>query len=80
MHGCWWHRHEGCSKALPARTREDFWNAKFARNVARDAKVEADLRAAGWEVLVIWECQTKRADEIEAALRTFLEPSGASDT
>lgn len=72
VHGCWWHRHEGCAKASPVKTRVDFWNAKFARNVARDAAVEAELIDAGWDVLAIWECQTKKVAEVEALLRTFL--------
>lgn len=72
VHGCWWHRHEGCGKATPVKTRVDFWNAKFARNVARDEKVEAELVAGGWDVLTIWECQTKKVAEVEALLRNFL--------
>lgn len=80
VHGCWWHRHEGCPKASPVKTREDFWNAKFARNVARDARTEIDLRAAGWDVLVLWECQTKQVAEVETALRSFLGPAGERPT
>ena len=72
VHGCWWHRHQGCPKASSVRTRPEFWEAKFARNVVRDAKTEAALHAAGWEVLVVWECETKRADEVEALLVDFL--------
>jgi DNA mismatch endonuclease (patch repair protein) len=80
VHGCWWHRHEGCVKAAPVKTRADFWDAKFARNVARDAKVEADLRAAGWGVAIIWECQTRRVNEIEDTLRAFLGPPGNAES
>lgn len=77
VHGCWWHRHEGCAKASPVKTRVDFWNAKFARNVARDEKVEAELVGAGWDVLVIWECQTKKVEEVEALLLAFLADAPA---
>ena len=78
VHGCWWHRHDGCAKASPVRTRVDFWNAKFTRNVERDAKVEAELRSAGWDVLVIWECQSKRVEEVGTILREFLGEPGHS--
>ena len=60
VHGCWWHRHPGCAKASPAKTRADFWNDKFARNVERDANAKAQLNAAGWDVLKVLECQVKR--------------------
>lgn len=78
VHGCWWHRHEGCSKCSPVKTQPEFWNAKFARNMARDMKVQAELRATGWDVLVIWECQTRHIGAVEAKLRSFLEPAGAA--
>jgi DNA mismatch endonuclease, patch repair protein len=59
VHGCFWHRH-GCSATTtPTRNRE-FWEAKFARNLARDARTSDALRTAGYRVIVIWECETKR--------------------
>ena len=61
VHGCFWHRH-GCSASTtPARNRE-FWEAKFARNLARDARSIEELRVSGYRVLVVWECETKRAE------------------
>lgn len=62
VHGCFWHRHGCKATTTPARNRE-FWEAKFARNVARDRRSIEALEAAGFEVVVIWECQTKRGDE-----------------
>lgn len=56
VHGCFWHRHEGCTKASNPGTNVAFWQEKFAANVARDQeKVEA-LLAMGWRVLIVWEC------------------------
>lgn len=57
VHGCFWHRHRGCAKATTPSTRVEFWNSKFQRNVERDLQSEQRLRAAGWQVLVIWECE-----------------------
>lgn len=70
VHGCYWHRHQGCSRAtLPSRNRE-FWQAKFADNVRRDRRKEQELRAFGFEVLTIWECETMDSD-LPDRLRSF---------
>jgi DNA mismatch endonuclease, patch repair protein len=63
VHGCFWHRCPHCSVGKQkVRSNLDYWLPKLARNQARDAKVQAELVAAGWQVLVIWECQV--TDEI----------------
>ncbi len=56
VHGCFWHRHEGCRFATTPATRTAFWNAKFAVNVARDAEVKRELLREGWRVATVWEC------------------------
>jgi DNA mismatch endonuclease (patch repair protein) len=78
VHGCFWHRH-GCSATtLPTRNRE-FWQAKFARNLARDARTSEALRAAGYRVIVIWECETKRgAPGLLERLRAAFAANGAA--
>ena len=57
VHGCFWHRHNGCTKATMPATRVEFWREKFERNVARDLTNQADLRNLGWRVIVLWECE-----------------------
>lgn len=57
VHGCFWHRHEGCCYATTPASNPAFWQEKFASNVRRDAKVTAQLEKLGWRVLVIWACQ-----------------------
>lgn len=70
VHGCFWHRHEGCPKAGPApKTRTAFWQAKFDRNTARDARNDLALREAGWTVAIIWECETRDLEKLIAQLR-----------
>jgi DNA mismatch endonuclease (patch repair protein) len=59
VHGCFWHRHAGCSKATTPKTRVTFWSTKFQQNQARDRRNNDELRSKGWRVLTIWECQTK---------------------
>lgn len=64
VHGCFWHQHTKCKFAATPKTNAEFWRLKLAANVARDAKVLALLKAEGWHVVVIWECQV---NEIELA-------------
>lgn len=55
VHGCFWHAH-GCALSKLPATRQDFWKKKLEGNAARDRKAIEGLQAAGWRVLVIWEC------------------------
>ncbi len=75
VRGCFWHRHPdpGCRNAVLPKVRADWWAAKLARNVERDARNLAALREAGWSVLVLWECEVKDDAALEARLRAFLE-------
>lgn len=50
------------------KTRFDFWNEKFKKNVERDWRDVDVLRKAGWNVLIIWECQTKNSTDLNALL------------
>ena len=59
VHGCFWHRHPGCRYATMPKTREDFWETKFAATVARDERSRARLLDAGWRVAVVWECSLR---------------------
>lgn len=59
VHGCFWHRHQGCRNATTPSTRLQFWQSKFDSNVSRDERNRTDLRAAGWTVLTVWECELK---------------------
>jgi DNA mismatch endonuclease, patch repair protein len=58
VHGCFWHRCPHCAiGSQEVRSNLAYWLPKLARNQARDAKAQAELAAAGWRVLVVWECQ-----------------------
>jgi DNA mismatch endonuclease (patch repair protein) len=58
VHGCFWHRHDGCPHATTPKTRCDYWLPKFASNVERDRRKTAALAESGWQVAVVWECET----------------------
>lgn len=72
VHGCFWHRHEGCRRATTPSTRADFWTAKFRRNIERDARNLERAAEEGWDALVIWECELRPVDSLEGRLTTFL--------
>jgi DNA mismatch endonuclease (patch repair protein) len=57
VHGCFWHRHEGCRYTTTPATNPDFWQKKFHANIARDEFISDLLAKAGWRVFVIWECE-----------------------
>ena len=60
VHGCFWHRHQGCKYAYTPKSRSDFWGQKFEGNVMRDKNNLSLLRKAGWLPIVVWECEIKR--------------------
>ena len=67
VHGCFWHRHEGCRYASTPSTRVEFWQAKFEANVARDNAVRKALLDAGWRVATIWECALRKPEHVTGA-------------
>ena len=60
VHGCYWHRHPGCKRATTPATNVEFWETKFARNVANDRRHIDELVSLGWKPIVIWECELKK--------------------
>ena len=66
--GCWWH---GCADHYRApASNGSYWSAKVARNRDRDRKVDDVLKAAGWQVIRIWEHESPEAgaSRIEVAV------------
>ncbi len=79
VRGCFWHRHPSpdCRNAVLPKTRADWWAAKLIRNVARDEATQAAQEAAGWRVLVLWECEIHGDQEALARrLAQFLDSVG----
>lgn len=64
VHGCFWHRHEGCRYTTTPSTRREFWQAKFTANVARDDSVIGTLLEDGWRVAIVWECALRQVDNV----------------
>lgn len=72
VHGCFWHAHT-CRVAHRPRTNEGYWSPKLQRNQERDARHLVALRAAGWDVLTIWECELRDGVSVRQKLIRFLE-------
>lgn len=72
VHGCFWHRHEGCKRAFIPSTRREFWERKFQRNVERDKQNVLDLTALGWKVMVVWECELADKGQLASRLEGLL--------
>lgn len=68
VHGCFWHRHEGCRFSTIPASNAERWARKFANNVARDQRSRNEMLAAGWKVVVLWECGLK---EVEAGKKNL---------
>lgn len=60
VHGCFWHRHQGCKYAYTPKSRVEFWQKKFDDNVRRDAIVTTALQENKIKSLVVWECTIKQ--------------------
>jgi DNA mismatch endonuclease (patch repair protein) len=70
VHGCFWHRHQGCKNATMPKTNAEFWKRKLSENVERDRKKQSDLESLGWNVVTIWECETEAPSaELSAILQ-----------
>lgn len=74
VHGCFWHRHEGCRFATNPSSRPEFWQAKFSANIERDHAAQLRLQEQGWRTAVIWECAIKQrgATQIAHELASWL--------
>jgi DNA mismatch endonuclease (patch repair protein) len=82
VHGCFWHRHNGCSIANTPKSNTAFWLTKFERNVERDERVAAELRRLGWRVFVAWECEVnsvaKAQHKAERLSKQLVSPQSVS--
>lgn len=80
VHGCFWHRHEGCRYTTSPATRAEFWDRKFAANVERDRRNHEALIGAGWRVAIIWECALKLpgAPGVAATLADWIRSDSVS--
>ena len=78
VNGCFWHGHEGCRYFVWPKNNAEFWKAKISGNIQRDAQCVRLLKEQGWNVIVVWECELKKANReatligLEARLKQML--------
>jgi len=78
VHGCFWHRHS-CKFAYNPKTRQDFWQGKFRRNVERDEECTVRLTEQGWKVIVVWECEIGNAERLAKLIDAIGPPTTGPD-
>lgn len=74
VHGCFWHQHDrgSCEANRKPKSNTEYWSPKLDRNVARDREHQKTLRCEGWELLVVWECETSDIDALRRRLTDFV--------
>lgn len=60
VHGCFWHRHQGCKYAYMPKSRQEFWQRKFDDNANRDQVVKDELQKQNIKCLIVWECTIRQ--------------------
>lgn len=71
VNGCFWHGHEGCKYFHIPKSNVEFWKSKIERNIARDNRNEAELKALGWRVIRVWECDIRKVTGREEYLNSL---------
>lgn len=72
VHGCFWHQHPDCRDGRVPGTNQAYWKPKLQRNVERDRASISALLNAGWQALVIWECELKNMEALQRKVLHFL--------
>lgn len=72
IHGCFWHGHEGCSRAKLPQINKEFWQEKIEKNILRDQNAVQDLRVRGWASLIIWTCEIRDEEKLKEKIIKFL--------
>ena len=75
VHGCFWHRHEGCKASRMPENNAEYWRNKFKRNLERDRYNENCLRKEGWNVVVVWQCELRDLNKLASELVKAIQNS-----
>ncbi len=73
VHGCFWHRHNGCKYSYIPKSNIDYWLNKFEKNISRDIKVKQELKAEGIRYLAVWECTIKKMEKSDDIRNAILD-------
>ena len=73
VNGCFWHQHPHCRRATRPASSQNYWQEKLDRNVERDKTTIAALQRLGWNVVVVWECETRNVAQLSKDLVSIFE-------
>ena len=75
VHGCFWHWHPetACPIAGIPKSNLEYWGPKLLRTRIRDRENVDLLQEAGWQVMVIWECELRYRENLFGRVRQFLK-------
>jgi len=60
INGCFWHKHNGCKRAVLPKSNIEYWIPKLQANQERDKANRRYLEQSGWRVITVWECELKK--------------------
>jgi DNA mismatch endonuclease, patch repair protein len=72
VHGCFWHGHDCKRGARAPKANAEYWLEKIAKNRTRDEKHLGHYRTLGWDILIVWECETRDRGALAQRLIAFL--------
>lgn len=72
INGCFWHQHPGCKRQSLPKTNIEYWHAKLQRNIKNQHRSIEELKILGWNVVIIWECETKSETDLTNNLKGYL--------
>lgn len=73
VNGCFWHCHEGCKDFVVPKSNQEYWLPKLERNCKRDRMKQEELEHGGWRVIIIWECELKKASRQDRLISLYEE-------
>jgi len=69
VNGCFWHQHPNCSRSTSPRTNKSYWQSKLQKNIERQDKAFRELKKDNWNIVTVWECETKDQNLLNNKLR-----------
>jgi DNA mismatch endonuclease (patch repair protein) len=76
VHGCFWHQHKrNCLSQHKPKSNSKYWEEKFEKNIERDKRNLKELKKMGWDVLIIWECESKKIEKLKSKIIKHLNGS-----
>ena len=73
IHGCFWHQHQCCRRAVIPKSNVEYWEPKLQRNVERDKENIEALHRLGWRTIVVWECELTKKRRAETLAKLYKE-------